>query len=69
MVKGMCALVRLNMGLDARKPDFVACEQQRRRPAGAYAQSDQHLCFSLSGKHNSTTSSMQNFNILASLCS
>ena len=35
------------MGLDARKPDFVACEQ-RHRPACAAAQADQCLCSSLS---------------------
>ena len=35
------------MGLDARKPVFSDCEQQRRRPACAYAQSDQRLCWSL----------------------
>ena len=38
------------MGLDARYPDFVACEQQRRRPACASAQSDERLCYSLSEK-------------------
>ena len=59
----MCAHIRLNMGPDARKPDFVACEQQRCRTACAYAQSDQHLCFLLSGKNNSPTSSIQNLNI------
>ena len=29
-------------GLYIRKPDFVACEQQRRRPACTYLQSDQY---------------------------
>ena len=28
------------------------CEYQRRRPACASAQSDQHLCYLLSGKYN-----------------
>ena len=37
-----------HIGLDARSPDFVACEQQRRRPACASAQSDLRLCYSLS---------------------
>ena len=32
------------MGFYARKPDFVACEQQRCRLACASPQSDQHLC-------------------------
>ena len=57
------------MGLIARKPDFVACEQQRRRPACASAQSDQRLCFSLTEKYDSLTCHMQNLKILVSLCS
>ena len=32
------------MGSDARKPDFVACELQRRRTACASVLSDQRLC-------------------------
>ena len=39
-----------HMGLDARNQDFVACEQQRRRPACASAQSGQRLCYALSEK-------------------
>ena len=35
------------MGLDARKPVSGVCEQHRRRPACASAQSDQRLCYSL----------------------
>ena len=35
-------------GLDTRHRDFVACKQQRRRPACASAQSDQRLCYYLS---------------------
>ena len=57
-----------DLGLNARKPYF-ACEQQRCRPACAWAQSDQHLCYSLSGKYSSRPCFMQNFNILASFCS
>ena len=34
-----------NMGLDARKPVFGVGEQQRHRPAGALAQTDQRLCY------------------------
>ena len=45
------------------------CEQHRRRPACASAQSDQHLCFSLFGKYHIQTSYKRNFNSLASLCS
>ena len=47
----------------------VVCEQQRRRPACAYAQSDQRLCYSLIGKYHILTCYQRNFNILASLCS
>ena len=36
------------MGLNMRKSDFVACVQQRHGPACTSAQSDQHLCYSLS---------------------
>ena len=58
-----------HMGLNARNPDFVVCEHQRCRPACASVQSDQHLCYSLSGKLNSLTSCMRNFENLASPCS
>ena len=34
-----------NLGLVARKPVFGVCEQHRRRPACASAQSDQRLCY------------------------
>ena len=33
------------MYLNVRKPDFVACEQQRCRPACKSVQSGQHLCY------------------------
>ena len=57
------------LGFDARKADFVACEQHRRRPVCAFAQSDQRLCYSyVSGMYISQCSAMQNFNVLASLC-
>ena len=36
------------IGLDARNPDFVACEQQGRRSACASVQSDQRLCYLVS---------------------
>ena len=42
-------------------------EKHRRRPACAFAQSDQRLCYSLSGEHSSQACSMQNSNLLASL--
>ena len=38
------------MGLDTRKPVFGVCEQKRRRPACASAQSGQRHCYSLIGK-------------------
>ena len=45
------------------------CEQHRRRPACASAQSDQLLCCSLSGEQSSQACSIQNATFLASLCS
>ena len=39
---------------------FVACEQQRCRPACASAQSDQRLCYSLPGKTSCLYCYMQN---------
>ena len=36
------------MGLGVRKPDFGVCEQQRRRPACASAQTDQRSVIPLS---------------------
>ena len=45
------------------------CEQQRRRPACASAQSDQHLCFSLFVKYHILFCFRRNFNFIASLCS
>ena len=44
------------------------CEQQKRRPAFASAQSDQRLCFSLIEKYHTLTCYERNFNFLASLC-
>ena len=41
------------MSLNGRKPDFVACKQEKLRLGYASEQSDQHLCFSLSGKYSS----------------
>ena len=48
-----------NVGLDARKPDFVSIEKQRLRQSCASANSDQYLFIRYK----------QNFKILASLCS
>ena len=47
-----------NMCLYTKKNDFVdvVCEQQRCRPACASTQSDQRLCYSLIGKHNTVKS-------------
>ena len=45
------------------------CEQHRRRPACAFAQSDQRLCYSLLGKYHMWTCYRWKFNFLASLCS
>ena len=62
-------LCRFDTGLDVRKPVFGVCEQQRRRPACASAQSDQRLCFSLFEKYYIQTCYRRIFNFLASLCS
>ena len=43
------------MGLEARKPVFGVCKQQRRRPACASAQSNQRLCYWLFGKYHILT--------------
>ena len=43
----------LYMGLVVRKPDFVACEKQRRRPACAFTQTDHCLCYSFAGVNDS----------------
>ena len=45
------------------------CEQHRRRPAWASAQSDQRLCCSLFGKYHMKTCYRWSINFLASLCS
>ena len=45
------------------------CEQHRRRPAWASAQTDQPLCYSLTGKYHILTCFKRNFNVLDSLCS
>ena len=39
-----------NLGLGARNPGVIACEQEWRRQDCASAQSDQRLCYSLSEK-------------------
>ena len=44
--------VAAHLGLDARKPGTGVCRQQRRRPACAYARSDQRLHYSLIGKYH-----------------
>ena len=61
-------IIVLIVGRDARYPESVAFEQQRRRPACASAQPDQHLCQSLHAKYDILTCLIHNFNILASLC-
>ena len=58
-----------HLGLDARKPVFMSFGQHRRRPACASAQTDQHLCYSLFGKHHICTCYKRIFNFLVSLCS
>ena len=52
------------MGIEARKPDFVAYEQQRCRLASrsAQLQSEQHICYSLSKTYNSLACYVPTFN-------
>ena len=45
------------------------CEQQKRRPAFASAQSYQRVCYSLFGKYHIWSCYKRNFNFLASFCS
>ena len=51
------------------RPVFGVCEQHRRRPACASAQSDQCLCYSHFEKYHNYTCFEQIFNYLASHCS
>ena len=44
------AFMCMRVGILGRKPDFVACEKQRHRPACASARFEQHLCYSLAVK-------------------
>ena len=44
-------------------------EQHRRRPACAFAQTDQRLCYSLIKKYHIQTCYERKFNLLAGLCS
>ena len=37
--------VYIQIGLDAGKPVFRVCDQQKQKPACASAQSDQHFCY------------------------
>ena len=57
------------MGINVRKPVFAVCEQQRRRPSCASPQSDQCLCYLLTGKYHIWTCYKQIFSFLAGLCS
>ena len=55
----MLTINNKHMGLEVRKPDFVACKQQRPRPACASAQFDHCLYHLLSIK--CTSVKVQNF--------
>ena len=44
--------VEAHMGLEAKNLSLVVCEQHRRRPGCAYAQTDQHLRYWLFGKYH-----------------
>ena len=56
-------------GLVAKNLSSGVCEQHRRRPACASAQSDQRLCYSLFRKNHIKACYKRNFNCLASPCS
>ena len=43
---------KVYVGPDVRKPSSRVCEQHRRRPACASAQSDQRLCYSPFGRYH-----------------
>ena len=68
MLFGCSKWVKMHMGLVERKPDFGGCEQQKRKPACASAQSDQRLCYSLIIKYHIKACYEQNFKFLASYC-
>ena len=57
------------MGFNATKPDIIGCQQQSHRSACIDAQSDQHRCYSFSGKNNDSSSYAKNAHMLASFCS
>ena len=46
-IKHLSRLIVQYIGLVARKPDFVACKEERHRPACTSTQADQGLCYSL----------------------
>ena len=54
-------LYHLYLGTDTRKPVFGVCQQQRRRPACASAQSDQCLCYSIIEKKSHLNLQQPNF--------
>ena len=49
--KGRSLNMEIITGIDVENLSSKVCEQQRCRPACAFAQSDQHLCFLLIGKY------------------
>ena len=68
-VKGLKIVYCNNWASVRENLSSEVCEQQKRRPACASAQSDQRLCYSLNGMYNISTCYKRNFNFLASLCS
>ena len=61
-------IIIINWASSRENLSSVVCEQQRRRPACASAQSDQRLCFSRFGKYHIQTCYKPNFNFLAGPC-
>ena len=62
-------LVYINWASTRENLSSGVCEQHRRRPACAFAQSDQRLCYSIFGKYHAYSCYRWNFNCLAILCS
>ena len=56
-----CDKNHYQMSLNARKPDFVVCDQKSSRPASASMQFNQHLLYLLSEKNDTLTCEISRF--------
>ena len=57
-----------HLGNNARKPDFVGCEQEKGKPDSRSAQSAQSICYSIPAKYAIETGFIHKSYILATLC-